>query len=61
MSSSTATATHPARSTTSSPWLFSAGERPYLALRLKKGEDALKFGRKLVEDYAKTAPAQTEG
>ena len=41
--------------------LFSAGERPYLALRLKKGEDALKFGRKLVEDYAKTAPAQTEG
>ena len=41
--------------------LFSAGERPYLALRLKKGEDALKFGRRLVEDYAKTAPAQTEG
>ena len=41
--------------------LFSAGERPYLALRLKKGEDALKFGRKLVEDYAKTAPAPTEG
>ena len=41
--------------------LFSAGERPYLALRLKKGEDALKFGRKLVEDYAKTAPAETEG
>ena len=41
--------------------LFSAGERPYLALRLKKGEDALKFGRKLVEDYAKTAPAQTAG
>lgn len=41
--------------------LFSAGERPYLALRLKKGEDALKFGRRLVEDYARTAPAQTEG
>ena len=41
--------------------LFSAGERPYLALRLKKGEDALKFGRRLVEDYAKTAPAETEG
>ena len=40
--------------------LFSAGERPYLALRLKKGEDALKFGRRLVEDYAKTAPDQTE-
>ena len=41
--------------------LFSAGERPYLALRLKKGEDALKVGRRLVEDYAKTAPDQTEG
>ena len=41
--------------------LFSAGERPYLALRLKKGGDALKFGRRLVEDYAKTAPDQTEG
>ena len=41
--------------------LFSAGERPYLALRLKKGEDALKFGRRLVEDYAKTAPDQTAG
>ncbi|WP_130870044.1 transcription-repair coupling factor [Intestinimonas massiliensis (ex Afouda et al. 2020)] len=36
--------------------LFSAGEKPYLSLRLKKGEDALKFGRKLVEDYAGTAP-----
>ena len=36
--------------------LFSAGEKPYLSLRLKKGEDALKFGRRLVEDYAKTAP-----
>ena len=36
--------------------LFSAGEKPYLSLRLKKGEDGLKFGRKLVEDYAKTAP-----
>lgn len=40
--------------------LFSAGEKPYLSLRLKKGEDALKFGRKLVEDYAKTAPAPAE-
>ena len=39
--------------------LFSAGEKPYLSLRLKKGEDALKFGRKLVEDYANTAPQQT--
>ena len=40
--------------------LFSAGEKPYLSLRLKKGEDELKFGRKLVEDYAKTAPAPAE-
>ena len=38
--------------------LFSAGEKPYLALRLKKGEDVLKFGRMLVEDYATTAPAE---
>ena len=36
--------------------LFSAGERPYLALRLKPGDDALKFGRRLVEDYAENAP-----
>ena len=34
--------------------LFSAGEKPYLALRLKKGEDVLRLGRKLVEDYAAT-------
>ena len=40
--------------------LFSAGEKPYLALRLKKGEDALKLGRKLVEDYAATAPEESE-
>ncbi|BDF69132.1 transcription-repair-coupling factor [Oscillospiraceae bacterium] len=40
--------------------LFSAGERPYLALRLKKGEDALKFGRKLVEDYAATGPGEED-
>lgn len=38
--------------------LFSAGERPYLALRLKKGEDVLKHGRRLMEDYGATAPAQ---
>ena len=34
--------------------LFSAGEKPYLALRLKKGEDSLKWGRKVMEDYGKT-------
>ncbi|MEA4933784.1 MAG: transcription-repair coupling factor [Lawsonibacter sp.] len=31
--------------------LFSAGEKPYLSLRLKKGEDALRVARTLVEDY----------
>ena len=35
--------------------LFSAGEKPALTLRLKKGEDPLKFARLLVEDYEKTA------
>ncbi len=30
-----------------------AGEKPSLSLRLKKGEDALRWGTKLVEDYAK--------
>ncbi|MEG1747022.1 MAG: transcription-repair coupling factor [Oscillospiraceae bacterium] len=34
--------------------LFSAGEKPYLSLRVKKGEDALKLGTRLVEDYGKT-------
>ncbi len=32
--------------------LFSAGEKPYLSLRLRKGEDVLRLGRRLVEDYA---------
>ena len=32
--------------------LFSAGEKPYLSLRLKKGEDALRAARALVADYA---------
>ena len=39
--------------------LFSAGEKPYLALRLKKGEDPLKWGRKVMEDYGKTGAAET--
>ena len=34
--------------------LFSAGEKPALTLRLKKGEDPLKFARLMVEDYAGT-------
>ena len=32
--------------------VFSAGEKPYLSLRLKKGEDALRAARALVADYA---------
>ncbi len=32
--------------------LFSAGEKPYLSLRLKKEEDALRAARQLVDDYA---------
>ena len=32
--------------------LFSAGEKPYLSLRLKKGADPLRLARKLVDDYA---------
>jgi len=35
--------------------LFSAGEKPALTLRLKKGEDPLKLARLLVEDYEKAA------
>ncbi len=38
--------------------LFSAGEKPSLALRLRKGEDALRAAQKLVEDYARTAQPQ---
>ena len=33
-------------------FLFSAGEKPYLSLKLKKGEDALRAARALVKDYA---------
>ena len=32
--------------------LFSAGEKPYLSLRLKKAEDPLRAARQLVRDYA---------
>ena len=32
--------------------LFSAGNKPYLSLRLKKGEDPLRAARTLVADYA---------
>ena len=37
--------------------LFSAGEKPYLSLKVKKGEDVLKLGDRLVDDYAATAPS----
>ena len=33
-------------------FLFAAGEKPYLSLHLKKGEDVLKAAQKLVEEYA---------
>ena len=39
--------------------LFSAGEKPCLVLRLRKGEDPLRCARKLVEDYA-AQPAGTD-
>ena len=35
--------------------LFSAGEKPYLSLHLKKGEDVLKAAQRLVEEYAADA------
>lgn len=38
--------------------LFSAGDKPALTLRLKKGEDPLKYARAMVEDYSRT---ETEG
>ena len=31
--------------------LFAAGEKPCLSLRLKKGEDVLRLGQRLLEDY----------
>ena len=35
--------------------LFSAGEKPYLALRLKKGDDVLKLAGIVLEDLAQAA------
>ena len=40
--------------------LFSAGEKPYLSLKVKKGEDVLKLGERLVAEYAVTAPEKPE-
>ena len=36
--------------------LFSAGERPYLALKVRKGEDTLKLAARLIQDFQE-APA----
>lgn len=41
--------------------LFSAGELPYLSLRLKQGEDALRAARTLVADYAAGGEGPAEG
>ena len=38
---------------------FAPGDKPYLTLRLKRGEDPLRWGAKLVEDYAKTREVAT--
>ncbi len=38
--------------------LFSAGEKPYLALKVRKGEDTLKLASRLVQDFQAAAPAQ---
>ena len=35
--------------------LFAAGDKPYLSLRLRKGEDPLKSAQQVVEDYAAAA------
>lgn len=38
--------------------LFSAGEKPYLSLRIKKGEDVLKLAKKLVAEYSKAEKSE---
>ena len=35
--------------------LFAVGDKPYLSLRLRKGEDPLKSAQQVVEDYAAAA------
>ncbi len=41
--------------------LFSAREKPYLSLRLRKDEDVLKAARKLVEEYSAPPTDQPQG
>ena len=36
--------------------LFSAGDKPYLSLKVKKGEDPVKLSSKLIEEYGAAAP-----
>ena len=36
--------------------LFSAGDKPYLSLKVKKGEDPVKLSSKLIEEYGEAAP-----
>ena len=36
--------------------LFSAGDKPYLSLKVKKGEDPVKLSSKLIEEYGGAAP-----
>ena len=36
--------------------LFSAGDKPYLSLKVKKGEDPVKLSSRLIEEYGAAAP-----
>ena len=40
--------------------LFSAGDKPYLSLKVKKGEDVLKLGERLVADYHAAKPQEND-
>ena len=35
--------------------LFSAGDKPYLSLKIKKGEDPVKLASKLIQEYGAAA------
>ena len=40
--------------------LFSAGEKPYLSLKVRKGDDVLKLGERLVADYSAAVQNKTK-
>ncbi len=40
--------------------LFSAGEKPYLSLRLRRGEDVLRLSQSLIRDFAAAGAARQE-